>query len=214
MGVAQNNLAVVGVLVVAVGGGLWLTQGDRQPMGHAAGDAVLAGPLGQIITDLDNELIEGSDCTPVLVNPDLRSLSDLNIGLDDGQVRIPYPGLDVELTYELKWPNHGLVVDSFFECVGPDGEITVKRADGAVMADPEGVSLKDSAGRNQLSPAGHGLTEVGPYFPKDGFGIIMTDVAPDTERSAGSIPTIGSEDRIDEVERPIEHTTPPRQEEL
>jgi hypothetical protein len=186
---------------------------------------VLTGPLGQIVTDLDDALMEGKDCTPVQVtpiNPTLRAFSDMDIGLDGGMVHMPHPSAGVEISYSLEWvwPHSDMMLEAHFDCsdfnTGAEGDVTVQRTPGIVLTDPEAPTLATSGMQKPLSPSGHGLTDVGQMFPKDGFGIIMADLGdPDTARSVGSIGTVDDEGvELDEIEPPINPTTPPREEEL
>jgi hypothetical protein len=165
MGTAQKNLAVVGVLVASVGGGLWITQGDRRPAGHATGEAVISQRLHQLQERRDQLWGEGMDCTPVLFSLHMQSLDDLGMGLD-GTVRIADPEHDRVMQYDgVFWEDHGLVVDLRVECVGEDGNVVVERSAGPLLPDTDVPDFGSGWSVKPLSPADDGLSSIGEYFP-------------------------------------------------
>jgi len=217
MGAAQKNLAVVGVLVIAVGGGLWVTQGDRSPVGHARGESAVSERINDLQVRRDELWSEGLDCTPILISPQLISVADLGIGLEE-VIRISVPEQGRVIQYDGPvWEQSGWTVDARVDCVRESGEIVIERSEGPLSPVADATKFGTGWSKEELRPNEDELTNVGDFFPTMPFVGRSTEVVGgagvDQIDNRLGTPNIDSDGNELEVERPNEREMPERGEE-
>jgi hypothetical protein len=209
MGSALKNVAVVGTLAIAVGGGLWITQGDRQPVGHARGESVISDRIDELQTTRDRLWSEGMDCTPVTVSPHMRSLADLGVGLDD-TIRIDDAEGNRVIRYEGPvWTGHGVSVPARIECVDAEGNIVVERSEGHVMPDATAPKFGEGWSVEAREPSGNVLTNVGDFFPPEPFidrPDRPTELGDVGDHIAGTIGRLQAD--VEDIEEPDDRNLP------